>query len=184
MCTVISHAVVGTALGRAAHTGPRPARVYGVAAALSVLPDADALLLWAGVPYGHMFGHRGFLHSPYCAIVVGLLAVLLFFPVEAHDFRRRGARLWALFALAMALHGVLDAMTQSMLGWGIAFLAPFTADRYFLGVDWLPTPPIGVREFFSLWGARVMWAEIVRIWLPVLGLLGLVEVGLRPRRAG
>lgn len=68
-----------------------------------------------------------------------------------------------------ATHGLLDAMTNG--GLGIAFFFPFDNTRYFF--DWRPiqVSPIGIRNFFSEWGLRVIISEAVYIGLPGLGLL-------------
>ena len=56
-------------------------------------------------------------------------------------------------------------------GLGIAFFSPFNLQRYFL--PWRPihVSPIGVSRFFSARGLRILWSEILWVWLPILGRL-------------
>lgn len=70
-------------------------------------------------------------------------------------------------------HGLLDAMTDG--GLGIAFFSPFNLQRYFL--PWRPihVSPIGVGRFFSARGLRILWSEIVWVWLPILAIWTLVK---------
>ena len=65
--------------------------------------------------------------------------------------RRWGA--WVYFALALALHGALDALTT--YGDGVMFLAPFSAWRY--KAPWQPFD-------------RIM-PEIIGVWLPALAII-------------
>ncbi|HVR39947.1 MAG TPA: metal-dependent hydrolase, partial [Thermoanaerobaculia bacterium] len=53
------------------HNVPRTAIVAGVIA--SILPDADVAGFAFGIPYGSMFGHRGFTHSILFALLASLL---------------------------------------------------------------------------------------------------------------
>ena len=67
-------------------------------------------------------------------------------------------------------------------GLGVAFFSPFSQSRYFLPWRSILVSPIGVEPFFSRYGLRVLWSEVVWIWIPsaVLALLGVVgRVALR-----
>lgn len=160
MPTVFTHAAVAVAAGRVWPGRPMPAYFYIVAAYCSLLPDADVLAFAFGIPYEHMFGHRGFSHSFVGAALIGALG--------AWRMRSRVdipfGRLWAFYSLVAASHGLLDALTDG--GHGIAFFAPFSAERYFL--PWTPVAvsPIGAAHFFSGRGAAVMASELKWIWLP------------------
>src|SRR5437870_1795824 len=104
MPTVFSHAAVGfiAARGAAEATAPNT-RILIASMALSALPDADALFFGA-IPYSHPFGHRGFTHSLFFAVLIGLFAAVLFSKAgwaPAHSF----LSLAFLFAVAIVSHG-------------------------------------------------------------------------------
>ena len=149
-----------------------PLRFWIVACVLSVVPDADAALHHAGVPYSHPFGHRGFTHSLLFAAGSTALTMSI-----VHN---RGARAFLLLFAIGASHGVLDAMTTG--GLGIAFFFPDNT-RYFL--PWRPilVAPISIRGFFSEWGLRVITNEMLLIWLPSIVIVACVEFARRRRRA-
>jgi len=159
MPSVFTHAVVALALGPAFRRAGWPARLWWAGALCAVLPDADVVGVYTGVPLGSVFGHRGLTHSlAFAAALAAVLTPLLL----AHGAGR--GRLWCYLFLATASHGVLDAMTDG--GIGVAFWAPFDAGRYDL--PWRPivVSPLGVRRFFSAWGLAVLASEALWVWLP------------------
>ena len=170
MPTIMSHAVVGVALGTLT-SFPHRRRAFWIASAvLPVLPDLDVVSRAFKVSFLSMWGHRGISHSFAAAAVIGVVAALVL-------RRRLGARLAPLalyFALVTASHGVLDALTNG--GPGVAFFAPFDTTRYFFPWRPIPVSPL-VTRFFSDWGWRVFTAELTLIWLPA----ALVIVGARLR---
>ena len=87
------------------------------------------------------------------------------------------ARLWLYVFLATASHGLLDALTNG--GPGVAFFAPFDDTRYFFAFRPIVVSPIGIRPFFSAWGARVIVSEVGWIWLPALVFVGLAVIARR-----
>ena len=160
---------------RIVYAGRAPLRLWLMACVLSVLPDADAALHHSGVPYSHPFGHRGFTHSfVFAALAAAFAACSL--------FRERRWRIWLFLSAVGVSHGVIDAMTDG--GLGIAFFAPLDNARYFLPWRPLVVSPIGVTAFFSDWGVAVLRSEIVHVWLPLCGLLLVVEAVRWRRRAG
>lgn len=167
MASVISHPAVPLALAVALGPERMPPALTVVACAASALPDIDALGYAAGVPYGHMFGHRGFTHSLFFALLTAIVVCLF--------ARQLGAKPWIAFLIilaATASHGVLDALTTG--GMGIAFFSPFSNQRYFLPWHIILVSPIGVGQFFSARGLRVLRSELLWIWLPcaVFAILG------------
>jgi inner membrane protein len=82
---------------------------------------------------------------------------------------------FAFLFLCTASHGVFDALTNG--GLGVAFFAPFDNTRYFF--PWRPimVSPLGVRRFFSRWGALVVLTEIIWMWIPAL-VVGIVALAL------
>ena len=164
MPTVMSHAVVGIALGSLAPVTIRRWPFWLLSAVLPMLPDLDVIGLAFGIRFHSMWGHRGLSHSLLGALVIGAAAAAL-----AH--RSVGLRFipLALYCAALtASHGILDAFTNG--GPGIAFFAPFDSTRYF--VPWRPIPvsPLATG-FFSEWGWQVFKAELYLLWLPSLLVL-------------
>ncbi|HTD52183.1 MAG TPA: metal-dependent hydrolase [Thermoanaerobaculia bacterium] len=159
MASVLSHPAVPLAVAVALGPARVPPALTAAACAASVLPDIDALGFLAGVPYGHPLGHRGFTHSLVFALLAGGLAALFCRPLQATPVAA-----FAIVFLATASHGVLDAMTTG--GLGVAFLSPFSNERFFFPWRFILVSPIGVAPFFSSWGLRVLASELVGIWLP------------------
>jgi inner membrane protein len=124
-----------------------------------------------------MFGHRGFTHSFVFALLISCLVVFTAFRQPVEGVSRRS--LLAYFFLVTVSHSVLDALVEG--AWGVAFLAPFSADRYFLPWRPISPSPIGMA-FFSAAGATVILNEIVWIWLPALTVF-LTPVLRRPKKA-
>ncbi len=167
MASVLSHPAVPLAMAVA--LGPRaaPPALVAAACAASVLPDADALGYFAGIPYGDPLGHRGFTHSLVFAFLLAIAA--------AAAAGRLGARPVAAFLLVFvsaASHGLLDAMTTG--GLGVAFLSPFSNTRFFLPWRVILVSPIGVGRFFSRRGLDIVRSELLWVWMPCVAaaLLG------------
>jgi inner membrane protein len=76
--------------------------------------------------------------------------------------------LFLYFFLCTASHGVLDALTDG--GLGVAFFSPFDTTRYFFSVRPVLVSPIGISQFFSPYGIRVLASEVMWIWLPSCAL--------------
>ena len=156
---------------------PLAAKWWIAAAICSMLPDADVLAFSIGIPYSHLFGHRGFSHSvAFAALLAAIVAMLLRNDTDAPI---GGLRIWLFLFLATVSHGVLDAMTSG--GLGVAFFSPFSNQRYFF--DWRPilVAPIGVGRFFSDRGVAVLKSEVVWVWLPSLALVGLSLLVRKPK---
>jgi inner membrane protein len=163
MPTVLSHVAVGVAAGIACAPKDAPGHFWALAILCSVLPDADVIGFSFGVPYNHVFGHRGFFHAPVFALIVSGCIMAVFFR-ESQPFSRQWVLYFAFFFLVSASHGILDAFTNG--GLGIALLSPFDNTRFFF--PWTPimVSPINIKDFFSQWGMHVIRSELVWIWLP------------------
>ena len=129
MASIISHAAAGAALSIAFAPDRTPTRFWLVAIAVAVLPDADSLLYYFRISYYYTLGHRGFFHSPFLGLIVSFLVMALVFREEAL-FSGRWFRYLSIFLLVWMSHGILDALTNG--GSGVAFLSPFSSDRFFL----------------------------------------------------
>ncbi|MFH1707151.1 MAG: metal-dependent hydrolase [Planctomycetota bacterium] len=171
MTHAVTAAVACTALNRDA----RPRRLWPVAIALAVLPDADVISFPLGIDYGSFFGHRGFFHSIFFALVAATAAYLLF-------MRSNGKLRWpagiAFLTVIAASHGILDACTNG--GCGIALLSPFDATRYFFPWTPIPVSPIGLGAFLFDDGAMVILWEAIIVWLPLLAALVIYRNFKRP----
>ena len=172
MASAFTHAYVALVGGRTATGRKEPARFWVAAVTLSVLPDADALLHWMGIPHQSPFGHRGFSHSLFIALAVSFVTARLL-------FQTRVARRGFLLFLITASHGILDAFTDG--GLGVAFFWPFDNVRIFAPWRPLVVSPIGIEAFFSGWGLRVIRSEVVFVWFP-LTVIFLVAWAVRRHR--
>ncbi len=171
MASVVSHPAVPLALAVALGSDRMPPALTVAACVGSVLPDLDALGLDAGIPYEHVFGHRGFLHSLCFALLVAAVGAGF-----ARSLQASPAVAFAVLFLGTASHGVLDALTTG--GLGVAFFSPFSNRRYFLPWRVLAVSPIDIGAFFSGWGLRVLRSELTWVWGPCMAL-ALVGVALR-----
>jgi len=183
MPTPLTHAVVGLAAGGTIAGPRRPLRFWAAVLLCAAIPDVDTIGLRLGIPYGHVLGHRGLTHSLAFAAVLALAGACL----AARGLRVRSGRWWGLWALLLAVgasHGVLDAMTDG--GLGVAFLAPFSAERYWMPWRPIKVAPIGLRRFLSPWGLEVMEFEISRLWVPAVlaFVVATVVRAVRRRPAG
>jgi inner membrane protein len=133
-------------------------------AALTMAPDMDMVAFSLGIPYEHMFGHRGISHSLLAALLTGgLLAA-----IGARVWRLHFGLQWVYFFLCMVSHGLTDMLTGG--GLGIALLAPFSSERYFFDIRPIRVSSFGLADFASGRWTTVMGSELRWIWLPSLGL--------------
>jgi len=121
-----------------------------------------------GIPYGHFFGHRGFFHSLFFALILGFIGSWVFFP-QRKPFWKQRTFLFLYFSLLVSTHGILDALTSG--GLGIALFSPFDTSRYFFPWTPIQVAPIGVRHLFSAWGLRVLLSEMIWVWIPALVMI-------------
>lgn len=176
MASVVSHPAVPLAIAVAAGSGSVPGRLAAVACVASVLPDVDSLGFGAGIPYDSPLGHRGFTHSLFFALLIGLACVAL-----AENLRAPAGIVFAVVFLSTASHGVLDALTTG--GMGVAFFSPFSNTRYFLPWRVIRVSPIGIAPFFSARGVAVLKSELAWIWAPCAAIAGL-GAGIRRMLGG
>lgn len=177
MPTVFSHAAIGVAAALAFAPEEAPRRFWLLSVACSTLPDADVIGFALGIPYDHPLGHRGFFHSPFFALLMGILISALFFR-DAGLLSKRWFLLLIYFSFLGASHGLLDALTDG--GLGVALFSPFSGRRSFFGWRPIVVSPIGVDAFFSRWGLAVIRSELLWVWLPSL-LMVLLSATIRRR---
>lgn len=159
MPTLLTHPAVPLALGIGLGSTTIPKRLLGAGIIVSVLPDLDVLAFHFGIPYASGLGHRGFSHSLILAASIALLGAFACRALRT-SFRRAG---WFLFIAAVS-HGVLDAFTNG--GYGIAFLWPWSDERFFFPAQVIEVSPLGISRFLSPRGAAVLASEALWVWAP------------------
>ena len=160
--SAFTHGFSAIALGGCAYPDARSWRFRFLAAFSAALPDIDVVGFAFGIPYGSMFGHRGFTHSLFFATVWALFVAVCVYP-GVRRFSRPWWGLLGFFFLVTASHGILDAFTNG--GLGVAFFAPLSGRRYFFPWTPIQVSPIG-GGFFGERGLRVMESELLWVWLP------------------
>lgn len=169
MSTIFSHVVVPLSIGLGFGRQMVPWRVLLVGCMFSILPDIDVIGFEYGVSYYSPWGHRGFTHSIFFALLCAAIAT--------YWFRHLGAKPVAVFLfllVSMISHGILDAMTYG--GLGIAFAWPFDDARHFFPWRPLPVSTIGFHRFFNYWGKYIVQKEVWLIWLPMLGAFVMILI--------
>lgn len=168
MASAFAHAIASVAIGKLTFLRKVDWRFWVLGAFCAIIPDADVLAFTFDIPYESVWGHRGITHSLFFAL---LLAVFIWFTFykKATLNTLRGALILLFFFLATASHAILDAMTTG--GLGVAFFAPFHNERYFFSFRPIAVSPIGIKNFFSEWGWRVVKSELIWVGLPSLVIL-------------
>jgi inner membrane protein len=158
MASAFVHAVASVAIGKLSFLQKVDWEFWALGAFCAVIPDADVLAFKFGIPYEIMWGHRGITYSLSFAVLLSLWVWFAFYRQEKLR-TLHGALILLFFILATASHAILDAMTTG--GLGIAFFAPFHNERYFLAFRPIAVSPIGIKNFFSEWGWRVVKSEFI-----------------------
>lgn len=137
----------------------------------AMLPDADVIGFKFGIAYDSMFGHRGFTHSIFFALLLALIVKSIFFKAE-NISSKNGMLIFLLLFLSIVSHPLLDMLTNG--GLGVALFSPYSNHRFFFhGFRPVQVSPIGASGFFSTWGVKVLISEFIFIGLPcILMLLG------------
>lgn len=164
MPTVLTHPAIAIGLFPWFRNQISRPEILIAGAVLTIAPDFDVIAFRLGIPYEHMFGHRGISHSLPFAFVLSAAAAGLAARLRHLHF----GLLWAYFFLCLASHGLLDMLTSG--GLGIALFAPFTNERYFFDTRPIRVSAIGVSDFLNGRWRTVMGSELQWIWLPSIGL--------------
>ena len=165
MATLFTHAVVAGSTALFLPGNVPVARFTIVAVILSVIPDLDIISFSLGIPYGNVFGHRGFTHSIGFSVLAATAGTTLF-QAYTGSLTRSWFRIWFLLFLACISHGILDAFTNA--GLGVGFFIPLDNSRYFFPWRPLETSPIGISRFFRGDVLRILSNEIRWVWSPTL----------------
>ena len=163
MASIFSHAVLAGTLGAVKHPKKQVFKYLALGVFCSAFPDVDVLAFKLGIPYEHLFGHRGFFHSLLFAYLQGLFIVRVFYS-DLKFASRKSMTIGFYFFCCGVSHSLLDAMTNG--GLGVAFFAPFDNTRYFLPWRPIEVSPVEISSFFGHWGIRVLKSELVYIVIP------------------
>lgn len=162
MATLFTHPAIAIGLIPFFGKAVKSKAIIFSAIILTLLPDLDVIGFRLGVPYADLFGHRGFTHSLFFAVVVaGILSWLFTRPQKIYFFR-----IWLYLALCTASHGILDAFTNG--GLGVAFFSPFSNERHFFSFTPIEVSTLNLTHFFQGQGIPVIKSELIWVWLPSL----------------
>ena len=115
MASIFGHAIVGYTVSKIISNNNSKLLLV-LAIASTILPDIDVLTFNFGIPYEAPFGHRGFTHSIFFAMLWATLIIFFF-----AKFNR--VIWWLVMFLSTISHGILDAMTSG--GRGVGIFIPF-----------------------------------------------------------
>ena len=169
MASGFGHAIAAIGIGRGMLLRGKW-KLWMLGVVCGIIPDADFIGYRLGVEYGSLFGHRGFTHSLFFALLLGIFLLLVFYRKE-----KAGSERWRLlllyFFLATSSHPLLDAFTNG--GHGVAFFSPFSNERYFF--PWRPIEvcPLSISGFFTERGFTVLKSEMIWVGIPSLALMAL-----------
>ena len=169
MASAFAHAAAGAALWPLFRTRSAPRFTWAIGAVLATLPDLDVIGFRYGIAYNAPLGHRGLTHSLFVALMWGAIAAWMC--ARTWTEPRAQLQLAGYLVLALASHGILDAMTTG--GLGVAFFAPVDNTRYFFPWRPIAVSPIGIRPFFTARGVAVLANEARWVGLPCVLLAGL-----------
>ena len=172
MASAFGHALASVALGTSFSKNMKSAKFWILGIVCSIFPDADVLAFKFGIPYESFWGHRGFTHSLLFAALFGVFVTLVFYRKKRLGWEWVGLAFF--FTLSTASHSLLDAMTTG--GLGVAFFSPWDDARYFLPWRPIKVSPIGVENFFSEWGKKVLLSEMIWIGIPSVLYMIIVQV--------
>jgi inner membrane protein len=177
--TIISHTVVAASAAYGFRFATKSLKFWILSIACSSLPDADVIgYRWLYIPTYEFFGHRGFFHSPFFAVLLSIIIVGVFYRREV-IFSKKWWTYFIYFFILTASHGLLDALTNG--GNGIALLSPLTNERYFFPWTPIEVSPLSIGAFLSRRGLTVLASELLWIWLPAFVYIFFLRIKCRPR---
>ena len=164
MPTVLSHPAIAIATTPLLQQIKRKPLIVISGVLLTVLPDLDVIAFKFGIPYSHMFGHRGISHS----ILLAFIASILFAVMNKQEGLGQNLLVWGYLFICGMSHGLLDAATNG--GLGIGLLLPFSAKRFFFPYRPIEVSTLSISRFFNGQGGFVLHNEMLYVWLPAIGL--------------
>lgn len=169
MASIISHPIIPLTIGLLAARNDLPWRVIALGMLCSILPDLDVIGFKLGIEYASPFGHRGFTHSLIFSAFLASLTTLY-----CRTWTATPSLTWLFLFISTVSHGLIDALTNG--GLGVAFLWPFSEQRYFFPMPGIQVSPIGIKNFFNQNGLDVLRSEFLSIWLPCLLLIIITKI--------
>jgi inner membrane protein len=167
MASIFGHVAASTALGYSLFPSQTRTVTLMMAGFCAFAPDLDVLAFRYGIPYESQWGHRGWTHSVFFALIFGVLMAELLRLIYPKS--QAGWRTALFFILCTLSHPLLDMLTNG--GRGCALWWPFSHERIFFPYRPILVSPMGIGGFFSEWGLRVLLSELFWIGLPALGLV-------------
>ena len=176
MASAFGHAALALGIATASSKSVHNPLVICLGVFSSVMPDFDVIAFNFGIPYHHMWGHRGMTHSIFFAFLWSLIVTLLYKKWKNPLTSIAALRIFLFILYCTITHGILDAMTTG--GMGIAFFAPFSDQRYFLPWRVIRVSPLSIDAFFSHRAFRILKSEALWIGIPsiILALIGIIRI--------
>ena len=171
MASVFAHIAIPAITCVALKSKSVSLRLFLLAALVSKLPDADVIGFDFDIPYSSQWGHRGFTHSIVFAVLIAGFCSLF-----KKQLRSNSLTVFIVCFISCLSHALLDAMTNG--GLGVALYWPLSEERHFFSFRPIQVSPIGIKAFFTERGLRVIFSELVWVFLPC-ALLALVSIGVR-----
>lgn len=127
MPSAISHAVVSVAAGMTFAPRDVSDRFWSLSLICSVIPDADVIAFSFGIPYQHLFGHRGFFHSPFFGLLTSIFIVSVFF----RDIKIFSSQ-WVFYFIFFSYRRVMaSSMASRMEAWELLYCLPLIRQGIF-----------------------------------------------------
>ncbi len=164
MPTVFSHPAIAVATIPLLRGIKRKCLAVMCGMMLTILPDIDVIAFKFGIPYNHMFGHRGISHS----IIFAFFASGLFALINKQLSLGKNFLIWGYLFICALSHGLLDAATNG--GLGIGLFMPFSIERFFFEFRPIEVSTLSIDKFFNGQGTHVLQNEFVYVWLPAICL--------------
>ncbi len=162
MASLFGHAFASIALGKTFSKKNQTWKLFLLAIICAIIPDADVIGFHFNIAYESFWGHRGFSHSFIFALLFGILITFIFY--RKQFLSKKGIILALFFSLCTASHSILDAMTSG--GYGVAFFSPFDNSRYFFPWRPIKVSPLGIANFFTHRGLKVIYSELIWVGIP------------------
>ncbi len=166
MASAFGHSIIAIAFGNSFSKNIFSFKFWFLGILCTILPDIDVIGFNFGIAYEDLFGHRGFTHSIFFALLTGLLFSYLFYYKQLKTKPLQFIGIVLYFFICTLSHGILDAMTNG--GMGIAFFSPWDTTRYFLPWRPIEVSPIGITRFFTGRGLGILFNELLWVGLPCL----------------
>ena len=164
MASIFGHIISAVGIGSVFPADNMTPKVFLIGSVSAALPDVDVLSNYFGIWGLDMLGHRGITHSISFALVWTAVLLIVF-----HRQSLVKPMLSLYYFICTVSHGLLDGLTTG--GDGIAYFAPFSSYRTHLPWHVIQVSPLGVQNFFSEWGVKVILSEFFWIALPSLFLI-------------